>query len=47
MRIIPLRNVFLPLLGIATLTSSINAQDKNISVKQAAALEMGSRYNKY
>ena len=39
MRIIPLRNVFLPLLGIATLTSSINAQDKNISVKQDPKFE--------
>ena len=39
MRIIPLRNVFLPLLGIASLTSSINAQDKNISVKQDPKFE--------
>ena len=39
MRIIPLRNVFLPLLGIASLTSSINAQDKNISVRQDPKFE--------
>jgi SPOR domain len=39
MRIIPLRNVFLSLLGIASLTSSINAQDQNITVSQDPKFE--------
>jgi hypothetical protein len=39
MRIIPLRNVFLSLLGIASLTSTINAQDQNITVSQDPKFE--------
>jgi len=39
MRIIPLRNVFLSLLGLASLTSSINAQDQNITASQDPKFE--------
>ncbi|MEY3501206.1 MAG: hypothetical protein RL308_2879 [Bacteroidota bacterium] len=39
MRIIPLRNVFLSFVGIASLSSSTNAQDKNISVSQDPKFE--------
>ena len=39
MRIIPLKNVFLSLLGIVSLTSTINAQDQNITVTQDPKFE--------
>ena len=39
MRIIPLRNVFLSLLGLASLTSSVNAQDQNITASQDPKFE--------
>lgn len=39
MRIIPLRNVFLSLLGIASLTSRVNAQAQNITVSQDPKFE--------
>jgi hypothetical protein len=39
MRIITLRNVFLSFVGIASLSSSTNAQDKNISVSQDPKFE--------
>ena len=39
MRIIPLRNVFLSILGIASLTSSVNAQDQNLTVSQDPKFE--------
>jgi hypothetical protein len=39
MRIISLRNVFLSLLGISSLTSRINAQDQNFSISQDPKFE--------
>jgi hypothetical protein len=39
MRIIPFRNAFLSILGIASLTSSVNAQDQNITVIQDPKFE--------
>ncbi len=39
MRIIALRNVFLSLIGIASLTSNVNAQDQNITVGQDPKFE--------